>query len=97
MKVTVHVSNLSARSGDEVVQLYIRDMSGSETRPVRELKGFKRVTLDPGEIRTLEFELGPAELGYHYAEGFAVEPGVFKVYASGSSVGGVETQFEVIP
>ena len=76
---------------------YIRDAAGSETRPVRELKGFKRVTLSPGETKTLEFELGPAELGYYYEDGFAVEPGLFGVYASGSSEGGLEARLEVMP
>jgi beta-glucosidase len=95
VKVKVDVANISARAGDEITQLYIRDVAGSETRPVRELKGFKRVTLAPGEKKTLEFELGPAELGYHYAGGFAVEPGEFKVYAASSSVGGLEARFEV--
>jgi len=96
VKVQVTVENISTKAGDEVVQLYIRDAAGSETRPVRELKGFKRVTLAPGEKRTLEFELGPEELGYYYAGGFfEVEPGIFKVYAAASSVGGLETSFEV--
>ncbi len=95
VKARVTVENVSAISGDEVVQLYIRDVAGSETRPVRELKGFKRVTLAPGEKRTLEFELRPAELGYYYAGGFAVEPGLFKVYAATSSAGGLEASFEV--
>jgi len=91
----VDVQNVSSRPGDEVVQLYIRQASGSETRPVRELKGFKRVTLAPGEKKTLEFGLGPKELGYYYAGGFAVEPGRFNVYAATSSVGGLEASFEV--
>ena len=95
VKAQVSVENVSSRTGDEVVQLYIRDMAGSETRPVRELKGFKRVTLSPGEKKTLEFDLGPKELGYYYAGGFAVEPGGFKVYAATSSAGGLESSFEV--
>ncbi len=95
--VKVAVTNSSSRSGDEIAQLYIRDAAGSETRPVRELKGFKRVTLSPGETKTLEFELGPAELGYYYEDGFAVEPGLFGVYASGSSEGGLEARLEVMP
>jgi len=95
VKVSVDVSNLSSKAGDEVVQLYIRDAAGSETRPVRELKGFKRVTLAPGEKKMLEFELGPAELGYYYSGGFAVEPGVFKIYVSTSSAGGLEAVLRV--
>ncbi|MFA6435135.1 MAG: glycoside hydrolase family 3 N-terminal domain-containing protein [Elusimicrobiales bacterium] len=95
VKVGVEVLNLSSRTGDEVVQLYIRDLAGSETRPVRELKGFQRVTLAPGEKKRLTFELGPAELGYYYSGGFAVEPGLFRIYVSTSSEGGLEAALTV--
>jgi beta-glucosidase len=96
VSVGVDVKNTGGRQGDEVVQIYIRAASGGgAVRPVRELKGFRRVTLAPGEIRHLEFKLGPSELGYHYPEGFTVEPGVFKVYAGNSSEGGLEGRFEV--
>ncbi len=97
LKVKFEVTNLSPRAGDEVAQLYLRDLYGSETRPVRELKGFKRFTLAPGERKTLEFDLGPAELGYYYAGGYAVEPGAYEVYASSSSAGGLKAGFEVLP
>ncbi|MEI7481087.1 MAG: glycoside hydrolase family 3 N-terminal domain-containing protein [Elusimicrobiota bacterium] len=93
--VRVDISNISSKAGDEVVQLYIRDIAGSETRPVRELKGFKRVTLAPGEKKNVTFDLGPAELGYYYFGGFAVEPGVFKIYVATSSAGGLEAMLEV--
>ena len=86
---------MSSRAGDEVVQLYIRDIAGSETRPVRELKGFKRVTLAPGEKKNVTFDLGPAELGYYYSGGFAVEPGWFKIHVATSSEGGLEAMLEV--
>lgn len=95
--VRVDVRNVSGRAGDEVAQLYIKDAAGSETRPARELKGFQRVTLGPGERRTLEFELTPAELGWHYAGGFAVEPGNFKIYAGNSSEAALEASLEVRP
>ncbi len=97
VQVSVEVRNVSDRAGDEVAQVYIKDEAGSETRPVRELKGFRRVTLAPGEARVLTFELGPAELGWHYAGGYGVEPGRFKVYAGSSSVAGLEAAFEVKP
>lgn len=97
VQVGLEVKNVSARTGDEVAQIYIKDEAGSETRPVRELKGFQRVTLAPGEARRLTFELGPEELGWHYAGGYAVEPGRFKIYAGSSSVGGLEASFEVKP
>ena len=97
VRVSFEVKNVSRRAGDEVAQVYIRDEAGSETRPVRELKGFQRLTLAPGESRRLTFELGPEELGWHYAGGFAVEPGRFRVYAGSSSVGGLEASFKVAP
>ncbi len=62
--VTADVTNTGAVEGDEVVQLYIHQKAGSDSRPMRELKGFERVTLKPGETRTVTFTLGPAELGH---------------------------------
>ena len=79
-KVTVKVTNTGSRRGDEVVQMYIRDVIFSVARPLWELRGFKRVTLDPGESATVSFELGEKELGFWNREGrFVVEPGDFKV------------------
>ncbi len=62
--VTADVTNTGPVAGDEVVQLYIHQKAGSDSRPMRELKGFERVTLEPGETKTVTFLLGPAELGY---------------------------------
>ncbi len=59
LTVSVEVENTGSRAGDEVVQLYIRDPVASMARPVKELKGFQRVTLQPGEKRRVEFVLGP--------------------------------------
>ncbi len=64
LTVSADVSNTGARAGDEVVQLYIHQKYGTDSRPVRELKGFERVTLQPGEKKNVTFTLGPAELGY---------------------------------
>ena len=61
---TADVTNTGAVAGDEVVQLYIHQKAGSDSRPMRELKGFERLTLAPGETKTVTFRLGPAELGY---------------------------------
>jgi beta-glucosidase len=84
--VSVDVENTGRREGDEVVQLYIRDVAASRVRPVKELKGFKRVTLQPGERRTLSFRLTPAELGFYNQEmRHLVEPGTFRVMAGRSS------------
>jgi beta-glucosidase len=62
--VTVDVTNTGSVLGDEVVQLYIHQKAGSDSRPMRELKGFERLTLEPGETKTVTLQLGPAELGY---------------------------------
>jgi beta-glucosidase len=62
--VTADVTNSGSVVGDEVVQLYIHQKAGSDSRPMRELKGFERLTLKPGETKTVTFSLGPAELGY---------------------------------
>jgi len=97
IEVSVMLENTGSRVGDEVVQLYLRDVAASVTRPVRELKGFERVTLKPGEKRRLKFTLGREELGFYNREmKFEVEPGLFKVYVGNSSEGGLETSFEVV-
>jgi beta-glucosidase len=97
LTVSVEVENTGRREGDEVVQLYIRDVASSVTRPVRELRGFERVTLRPGERRRVEFTLGPEQLGfYDQRMRFVVEPGEFKLYAGTSSVGGLEASFHVV-
>ena len=97
-KVTVRVDvrNTGKRAGDEVVQLYIRDTAASVTRPVKELKGFQRVTLQPGETKHLEFVLGAEQLGFWNRQmRFMVEPGEFKVMVGPNSEDLIETKFEV--
>lgn len=64
LTVSVDVTNTGTVAGDEVVQAYVHQKSGSDSRPMRELKGFERVSLAPGETRAVTFTLGPAELGY---------------------------------
>jgi beta-glucosidase len=98
-KVTVsfEVENIGARAGDEVAQLYLRDVTASVTRPVKELKGFQRITLRPGEKRRVEFALSPEHFGFWDRENrFVVEPGDFKVTVGDSSEGGLEAFFTVI-
>jgi beta-glucosidase len=85
--IAVDVSNLGTREADEVVQLYLRDEQSSVTRPVLELKRFQRVTLAPGETRTLQFTLGPDDFAlWNDAMVRVVEPGRFTLMAGGSSV-----------
>jgi beta-xylosidase len=86
VRIRLSVANAGERSGDEVVQLYVRDVVASVTRPVKELKGFKRVTLAPGESKTLSFELAVAQLGfYDRTMAFVVEPGTIEVMLGSSS------------
>ena len=89
-KVSVDVENVGDRAGDEVVQLYVRDVVGSVTRPVKELKGFKRINLKPDEKRTVEFTLEPEELSFTDKEmKSVVEPGIINVMV-GKSSGNIE-------
>lgn len=85
-KVFVTVKNTGDFAGDEVVQLYIRDKFSEVTRPVKELKGFKRVSLKPGEERVVDFEINPDMLAYYNLKmNWVVEPGDFKIMLGGSS------------
>jgi len=94
--VSVTVTNTGSREGAEVVQLYVHDEVASVTRPVRALAGFRRISLKPGEARTVDFQLTSKELGlYNKDMKFVVEPGKFRVFVGGSSVGGLEAEFEV--
>ena len=96
VKVSVTISNTGKIDGKEVVQLYIRDLVGSITRPVKELKGFELVQLKVGETKTINFTLNKETLGYYNNEGeFIVEPGDFKVFAGGSSITTLEADFEL--
>lgn len=95
--VTVEVENAGERAGDEVVQLYLTDRAASVVRPWRELCGFQRVHLQPGERQTVEFTLGPAELGlYNEALDFVVEPGAFTVAVGGSLDIALKTELTVM-
>ncbi|HEU4767937.1 MAG TPA: beta-glucosidase BglX, partial [Pyrinomonadaceae bacterium] len=96
VRVTAEVENVGKRAGDEVVQLYVRDVSASIVRPVKELKGFQRVTLQPGEKRRVEFTLGPEHLGFYNAQmKSVVEPGEFRVMVGSNSQDVVEKTFAV--
>ena len=95
--VTVDVRNVGERAGDEVVQLYVRDVAASVARPVRELKGFERVSLNPGEKRTVRFVLEAQSLGFYDGQmQFVVEPGMFQVFVGDCSVGGLEVDLEIV-
>jgi beta-glucosidase len=95
--VSVEVENTGPRAGDEVVQLYVAHESASVTRPVKQLRGFERLTLGPGETRPVRFRLGPADLGLLDGQfRFVVEPGERRVAVGTSSEGGLEGRFNVV-
>ena len=86
LTVSVEVENTGKRAGDEVVQLYIRDLVATMTRPVKELKGFQRVSLQPGEKRRVEFVLDQSISVSGTEMRYVVEPGEFQVMIGPNSV-----------
>jgi beta-glucosidase len=97
-EVQVKVTNTSQIAGDTVAQIYIHQRAGSASRPVRQLEGFERITLQPGETRLLKFSLGKEELSFWSPESKAwgVEPGIFDVWAGGDSTATLHTELEVL-
>jgi beta-glucosidase len=86
MTVGVKVTNVGDRDGEEVVQLYIRDLVGSVTRPVMELKGFQKIALRPGEFKEVSFKLTYKDLEFYRKDmSFGCEPGKYLVFAGGNS------------
>jgi beta-glucosidase len=85
-EVRIDVTNVGSRTGDEVVQMYIRDKVSSVTRPVKELKGFQRITLAPGETKTISLEIAPEHLAFYDIDmEYTVEPGEFEIMVGNSS------------
>jgi beta-glucosidase len=88
LTVSVEVKNTGSRAGEEVVQLYVRDLVGSVTRPVRELKGFRKIKLEPGASEKVTFTLAPADLAFTQGDmQFAPEAGKFEVYIGDQKAG----------
>ena len=86
MTASVKVTNTGDRAGLETVQLYIRDLVGSVVRPVLELKGFRQISLDPGETKTVSFEITEEMLRFYTKDmTFASEPGDFEIYIGPNS------------
>ena len=86
IKVEVAVTNIGEMDGDEIVQLYIRDNVSSATRPVKELKGYKRIHLKVGETKNVVFEITPESLAFYDIDmNYVVEPGTFKIMTGSSS------------
>ncbi len=97
LRVSFDLENVGKRAGDEVVQLYVRDVAASMTRPVKELKAFERVALRAGEKRRIEFTLGREQLGFYNRQmRFVVEPGEFKVMIGPNSQDLIEATFQVV-
>lgn len=96
LKVSVELKNTGRCEGTEVVQLYVQDKVGSVTRPVKELKRFQRVNLQPGESRKVGFALPVSELAFWNIDmKKVVEPGDFKLWVASDSQGGLTTEFNV--
>jgi beta-glucosidase len=96
LTVSVTVRNAGARAGDEIAQLYVHDLVGSVTRPVKELKGFQRIALAPEEDKRLRFEVPARELGFTGAGmRYVLEPGDFKVWIGPDSTRGLEGEFRI--
>ena len=96
VQVSFTLANTGACAGTEVVQVYVRDLVGSITRPVKELKHFERVTLEPGESRTLTVGIPVQDLAFVGLDGVKkVEPGEFQLWVAGDSASGKPVSFEV--
>ncbi len=96
--VTAVVTNTGKVAGDEVVQLYIHQRWGRDSRPLRELKGFERVSLQPGETRTVTFHLGPEELRYWSTDagGWVQEAAAFDIWVGSDSRAELHAEFSVV-
>ncbi|MCU0988650.1 MAG: glycoside hydrolase family 3 C-terminal domain-containing protein [Xanthomonadales bacterium] len=97
LTVSARVTNTGDVAATEVVQLYVRDLVGNVTRPVKELKGFQRIRLQPGEGRTVEFAIGPDDLAFYDRNmNLTTEPGEFHAWIGGSSETGLRTSFALV-
>ena len=96
-KISADITNTGSVAGHEVVQLYTQDIVGSVTRPVKELKGFKRIYLMPGETKTVTFDLSTCDLKFYDINmEYNVEPGNFNVWIGPNSAEGLEGSFELL-
>ena len=97
--VSVDVSNTGKQTGDEIVQLYVGDVKASVERPLKELRGFNRVTLQPGQTKTVTFTLGSDAFAFYDvdAKKFVTEPGAFKIMAGTNSADYLTAGLEIVP
>jgi len=97
LQVSVELTNTGEVPADEVAQLYVRDLVGNVTRPVRELKGYKRLRLDPGQTVVVEFELHTDDLAFYGRDmQLVTEPGEFHVWIGGSSETDLRSEFRIL-
>ena len=97
LRVSVEVTNTGKQEAEEMAQLYVRDLVASLTRPVKELKGFQKMRLKPGETRTATIEVPCRTLGFHNRQmRYVVEPGRFQLWLGGDSQSGLAAEFEVV-
>ena len=96
MKVSATVRNTGARAGEEIVQMYIADPVASVSRPVKELKGFQRIALQPGESKRVTFAITQDDLEFWSNSGWRAEPGMFRVWIGPNSDSGLETSLELM-
>lgn len=97
LSVAVEVTNTSKHAGDEVVQLYLRQRYGRAARPVRDLRGFRRITIESGETRTIEFVIGPDELRYWHplARTWVIDAATFDLWVGGDATAVLGATFEI--
>jgi beta-glucosidase len=97
LKITATISNIGKFDAEEIVQLYIRDLVGSVTRPVKELKGFQRIYIPAGLCETVVFKINTDELAFYNREmKLGAEPGFFNAWIGGNSDTELKTEFEII-
>jgi beta-glucosidase len=97
MEVSVTVANSGSVSGEEVVQLYVRDVSGEVVRPLKELKDFEKISLEPGESKEVTFTITEDKLRYHHSDlTFTSDPGTFIAYIGGNSKEVMKASFTLV-
>jgi beta-glucosidase len=96
IKIQAEIANIGTLAAEEVVQLYIRDVVGSVTRPTRELKGYKKIRLEPGQSKTVHFDIHTDELAFHNRNmKLSAEPGLFYAWIGSDSTADLKTEFSL--
>jgi beta-glucosidase len=96
LTVTADVRNTGSRAGEEIVQLYVGDPAASVARPVKELKAFQRISLQPGETKRVSFSIAKRDLEFWTASGWTAEAGSFRVWIAPDSASGLESSFKYV-